>query len=148
MCLPFVYFQYHAKIIQGVDCSFCENAHKRFDSRIILLYFLSLPFSHFSLNLSLVGEGWKPLSVGHCFQVNSTIQGKTLAKPFLPSLFCHICSYHTIAIIIPMLQAGTFGLVCAQAMEVGCSSWTLSARDCHWQNPRKTNYRECSNIKA
>ena len=25
---------------------------------------------------------------------------------------------------------------------------TLSARDGHWQNPRKKNYRECSNIKA
>ena len=25
---------------------------------------------------------------------------------------------------------------------------TLSARDCHWRNPRKKNYRECSNIKS
>ena len=25
---------------------------------------------------------------------------------------------------------------------------TMSSRDRHWRNPRKTNYRECSNIKS
>ena len=38
------------------------------------------------LLFSLRGRGWKILShgVGHYFQVFSTIQGKTMAKPFLP----------------------------------------------------------------
>ena len=31
---------------------------------------------------SLMGEGWKTLTVGHCLKVFSTIQGKTMARHF------------------------------------------------------------------
>ena len=57
-----------------------------------------------------------------------------------------------------MCQASTCGRVLAlawvQVLKNSASQMamlrftTLSARDCHWQNPRKKNYRECSNIKS
>ena len=48
-----------------------------------------------------------------------------------------------------MCQARTCGRVLARArVQVLQNFTTLSARDFHWWNPRKKNYRECSNIKS
>ena len=57
-----------------------------------------------------------------------------------------------------MCQASTCGRVLARArvqvLQNSASRMvvlrftTLSARDCHWRNPRKINYREHSNIKS
>ena len=62
----------------------------------------------FARHVSLGDEGWKPLTEGPCFQVFSTIQGKTRAK----RSFCSEAAWgSTIAIITPMCQAHSCGSV-------------------------------------
>ena len=105
----------------------------------------------------------KHSSVAFVFQLFLTIQGKTMAA--LLWLFSDFCS-KALQYIIEYNHAHTPGPAWpAHAAESGPRARlqvlqnsgsrmfmfrvkTLSARDRHWRNPRKKNYRERSNIKS
>ena len=93
-------------------------------------------------NFTLGREGWKTLSVNHCFQVFLTFQGKAMALPLLSMFF--LGSYS--AIITPIIAAhvrdqhmwlslGTWpDSKSSKTVEVGCSCWDL--KPCQRTNTR------------
>ena len=92
---------------------------------------------------SLGDEGWKTLTVGHCFQVFSTIQGFSTIQ----------LQVSTIPVITLMCQASTCSRVRAPGLTPSAPiQWKLDVHVTRFVSARspltKPRKRECSNIKS
>ena len=92
---------------------------------------------------SLGGEGWDTLTMGPCFLVFSTIQGKTRAKHLLSLCSEAVQSLQSSPYTRPAHVAESGPRVRLQVLQNSGSRMfmlrikTLSSRDRHWRNQRK-----------
>ena len=91
-------------------------------------------------------RGW----MGHCFQIifdNSRLGKQWQSTVLIFAPWLNNCYNHSHA---PGSHSPSPwpDSKCSKTVEVGYIVKTLSAQDHYWQNPRKKNYRESSNIKA